>query len=94
MKLKLFGFKICITVFIVIVSFLHGYSQSCGLGFYSHDVVQDKRTGLNLNPGNAWSATIAATTYTLTVTNLKSGRTFYARVGARVDDSYKKYNYS
>jgi hypothetical protein len=47
-----------------------------------------------ININSAWSATIAATTYTLTVTNLKSGRTFYARVGARVDDSYKKYNYS
>ena len=47
-----------------------------------------------VNINSAWSDAIASTNYTLTVTNLKSGRTFYARVGARVDDSYKKYNYS
>ncbi|MCW3092991.1 MAG: galactose oxidase [Ferruginibacter sp.] len=28
-----------------------GYSQSYGLGFYSHEVVQDKRTSLDLFPG-------------------------------------------
>ena len=33
-------------------------------------------------------------TYTMTIPDLKSGRTFYVRIGARVDDSYKKHNYS
>lgn len=33
-------------------------------------------------------------TYTLPDLPLKSGRTFYVRIGARVDDTYKKYNYS
>jgi DNA-binding SARP family transcriptional activator len=28
------------------------FSQSYGLGFYSHEVVQDQRTGLDLSPGN------------------------------------------
>ncbi|WP_228098921.1 galactose oxidase [Pedobacter sp. MC2016-24] len=28
-----------------------GFSQSYGLGFYSHEVVQDQRTGLDLSPG-------------------------------------------
>lgn len=43
---------------------------------------------------SAWNDTIAGTTYTINVTNLKTGRTFYARVGARVDDSFKQFNYS
>ena len=29
----------------------HCFSQSYGLGFYSHEVVQDQRTGLDLSPG-------------------------------------------
>ena len=32
--------------------------------------------------------------YTMTITGLLQGRTFYVRLGARVDDSYKGYNYS
>lgn len=32
--------------------------------------------------------------YTMTIPNLKPGRTFYVRLGARVDDSYKKHNFS
>lgn len=42
----------------------------------------------------SWSDAIANTEYTLKVANLKEERTFYVRVGARVDDSFKKYNYS
>jgi len=42
----------------------------------------------------SWSGEIAAKTYEIRVPNLKSGRTFYARLGARVDDSYKQFNYS
>ncbi|MDG3581052.1 DUF3823 domain-containing protein [Galbibacter pacificus] len=42
----------------------------------------------------AWDSEMASTTYELRVSDLKAGRKFYARVGARVDDSFKKYNYS
>ena len=41
-----------------------------------------------------WNATIAATTYRLVVHGLLPGRTYYARLGVRVNDSYKKYNFS
>ena len=41
-----------------------------------------------------WNATIAATTYRMVVHNLQAGWTYYARVGVRVNDSYKKYNLS
>jgi two-component SAPR family response regulator len=30
---------------------IKGFSQSYGLGFYSHEVIQDQRTGLDLSPG-------------------------------------------
>jgi hypothetical protein len=43
---------------------------------------------------NADYSNVVGTTYTLTIPNLKSGRTFYARVGVRVNDSFKQYNYS
>lgn len=41
-----------------------------------------------------WSDEIAAKLYEVRVPNLKSGRTFYARAGVRVNDSYKQFNYS
>jgi hypothetical protein len=41
-----------------------------------------------------WSDVIAATLYEVRVPNLKAGRTFYARAGVRVNDSYKQFNYS
>ena len=41
-----------------------------------------------------WSPAIAATTYRLVVHGLLSGRTYYVRLGVRVNDSYKKYNFS
>ncbi|SEW39789.1 Protein of unknown function [Chitinophaga sp. YR573] len=41
-----------------------------------------------------WSDLIAQTTYEVKVPDLKQGRTFYARVGVRVNDSYKQFNYS
>ncbi|MDN5286394.1 MAG: hypothetical protein JWR38_2668 [Mucilaginibacter sp.] len=43
---------------------------------------------------NSSYADVVGKTYTLTIPNLKTGRTFYARVGVRVDDSFKQYNYS
>lgn len=33
-------------------------------------------------------------TYTMTIRNLKASTTFYVRLGARVNDSFKNYNYS
>jgi len=41
-----------------------------------------------------WSSAIAATTYRTVVHNLQPGWTYYARVGVRVNDSYKQYNLS
>ncbi|HEY0176412.1 MAG TPA: galactose oxidase, partial [Pedobacter sp.] len=49
------GFKIYITLFLLFFT-QYLYAQSYGLGFYSHDVVQDKRTALNLNTGNSLKA--------------------------------------
>lgn len=41
-----------------------------------------------------WSDAIAQRTFEIRIPDIKAGRVFYARVGARVDDSYKQYNYS
>ena len=41
-----------------------------------------------------WSSAIAATTYRTVVHNLQPGWTYYARVGVRLNDSYKKYDLS
>lgn len=35
-----------------LLSWQNSFSQSYGLGFYSHEVVQDQRTGLDLSPNN------------------------------------------
>ena len=37
-------------IIIALMPFNYGYGQSYGLGFYSHEVVQDQRTGLDLSP--------------------------------------------
>ncbi|SEW55150.1 DUF3823 domain-containing protein [Chitinophaga arvensicola] len=41
-----------------------------------------------------WSDAIAQQTFEIRVPDIKAGRVFFARVGARVDDSYKQYNFS
>lgn len=41
-----------------------------------------------------FSSGVGNETFTITVPDLKSGRTFYVRLGARVDDSFKKHNFS
>lgn len=61
-----------------------------GSGATINEYSDPNRIEINSN----WSEEIAGTTYELTVTDLKPGRTFYARVGVRVNDSFKKYNYS
>jgi hypothetical protein len=43
---------------------------------------------------STWNNGIATTTYKVVVHGLLNGRTYYARVGVRVNDSYKKYNLS
>ena len=46
--------------------------------------------GINSN----WNNTIATTTYRTVVHNLQTGWTYYARIGVRLNDSYKKYDLS
>ena len=47
------GFKIfIITAILIIGAFQFAFAESYGLSFYSHEVVQDKRTSLQLNIGN------------------------------------------
>ncbi len=46
------------------------------------------------NINSTWNSGIATTTYKVVVHGLLNGRTYYARVGVRVNDSYKKYNLS
>jgi hypothetical protein len=46
--------------------------------------------GINSN----WSNAIGTTTYRTVVHNLQSGWTYYARIGVRLNDSYKKYDLS
>jgi hypothetical protein len=41
-----------------------------------------------------FSEGVADEIYTMTIPDMKPGVTFYVRLGARVDDSYKKHNYS
>lgn len=48
MKTKLNHLALLIIFFL---SCQNGFSQSYGLGFFSHEVVQDQRTGLDLSPG-------------------------------------------
>jgi len=45
-------FKIVVSIFLLVVIFSQdSYCQSYGLGFQSHEVVQEKRTSLDLSPG-------------------------------------------
>jgi len=41
-----------------------------------------------------WSSAIGTTTYRTVVHNLQPGWTYYARIGVRLNDSYKKYDLS
>lgn len=72
-------------------------TEYVGSGAYiSNFTISDQSNGAyNLDPINSnWNATIAATTYKCVVHGLIAGRTYYARLGVRVNDSYKKYNFS
>lgn len=48
MKTKLY---LCTFIISFFLAYENGYAQSYGLGFFSHEVVQDQRTGLDLSPG-------------------------------------------
>ena len=49
----------------------------------------------SVNLNNTPDETVLATTYTLNVVGLESGRTYYLRVGARTNDNVqKRYNYT
>ena len=66
-------------------------SQFCGASSRIDAYNDDKYTvGINAN----WSDDIGNTTYVLPKLPLLSGRTYYVRVGSRVQDTYQKYNYS
>jgi len=45
------GSPLLILLLLFILPLQRSYAQSYGLGFYSHEVVQDQRTGLDLSPG-------------------------------------------
>lgn len=45
------GLPLFILLLLFTLSLSDSYAQSYGLGFYSHEVVQDQRTGLDLSPG-------------------------------------------
>ncbi len=47
-----------------------------------------------LDINSNWDDSLVHKTFELRVPNMLSGRTFYARVGVRVNDSYRKFNYS
>jgi len=59
---------------------------------YTNPPDQSKPNKIEIN--SSWNDGIAQTTYVMKVPDLKHGRTFYARVGVRVNDSYKQFNYS
>ncbi len=59
---------------------------------YTTPTDQSKKNIITINSN--WSDAIAQTTYVVKVPDLIHGRTFYARVGVRVNDSYKQFNYS
>jgi hypothetical protein len=68
-----------------------------GSGAYISNYTISDNTNSNYNLANIssnWNAAIASTTYRLVVHGLLAGRTYYARLGVRVNDGYKKYNYS
>jgi len=68
-----------------------------GSGAYITNYTISDNTNVNYNLAainNSWNATIASTTYRMVVHGLLPGRTYYARLGVRVNDSYKKYNFS
>ena len=68
-----------------------------GSGAYitNYTISDNTNIAYNLAAINSnWNATIGSTTYRLVVHGLLAGRTYYARLGVRVNDSYKKYNFS
>lgn len=73
-------------------------TQFCGAGSRIDEYNDDKyRKEVNTNWWDGvgdMTTGIGYETYVLPDLPLKSGRTFYVRVGARVEDTYRQYNYS
>jgi len=73
-------------------------TQFCGAGSRIDEYNLDK---YKLDVNNNWwdgvgdmSTGVGSITYVLPDLPLKSGRTFYVRIGVRVEDTYRQYNYS
>jgi hypothetical protein len=67
-------------------------SKLVGGGAFISQFKDESSSTVTINSN--WSSAIAATTYRTVVHNLQPGWTYYARIGARVNDSYKQYNLS
>ena len=63
-----------------------------GSGAFIQSFYTESSATVSINSN--WSNAIGTTTYRTVVHNLQPGWTYYARVGARVNDSYKQYNFS
>ncbi|MDR3251356.1 MAG: DUF3823 domain-containing protein [Tannerella sp.] len=76
------------------LSFTKFCSDGSNIGEYSQGIYQ---VNINTNWGDGvgdMSTGIGSTVYNLPDIPLKSARTYYVRVGVRVEDTYRKYNYS
>lgn len=74
-------------------------TQFCGAGSRIEEYFKDHyRVLLNKNWGDGIGAmvedAVSNDTYSVGNLELKSGRTYYVRMGAKVRDTYEKYNYS
>ena len=63
-----------------------------GSGAFIQDFYNQSSATVHINAN--WSTTIANTTYSVVVHQLQSGWIYHARVGVRLNDSYKKYDLS
>ncbi|HMH23586.1 MAG TPA: DUF3823 domain-containing protein [Puia sp.] len=63
-----------------------------GSGAFIQSFYNESSANVSINSN--WSPAIGATTYRTVVHNLQSGWTYYARIGVRLNDSYKKYDLS
>jgi hypothetical protein len=72
-------------------------TEFVGSGAYitNYTISDYSNPSYNLYPINSnWTPAVGTTTYRLVVHGLLPGRTYYARLGVRVNDSYKKFNFS
>lgn len=72
-------------------------TEFVGSGAYitNYTISDNSNPSYNLWPINSnWTPSIGTATYRLVVHGLLPGRTYYARLGVRVNDSYKQFNFS